>query len=117
MQKYNFYELKNNNRIGKNLPTDVNEPVHKMLIESLNAKIISDELREMERFGRCGKIQVFIKDSPKYLVLNVKDGMVPIHELVKDGGNEKISYSVVTTIKNKNLSMEKPKWLKDKKRS
>jgi len=116
MQKYNFYELKNNKRTGKNLPSDVNEPVHKLLIEKLDAKPVSDKLKEMELFGRCGKIQVFFKDHPKYMVFHVKDGMIPIYELNDDYETEKLCFTATTTIKNNMLSMEKPKWLKDKNR-
>lgn len=122
MQKYNFYNIKEecirikDDKIVKikGIPEDVNQPVHDMIINDLKEPEISKLLRKMEKYVRCGDIQIFFKKVPKFIKIKVNYGMVAINEFVEEYDTKNYSCSIVTQIKNTNLSMRKPKWLTDK---
>ena len=107
MQKYNFYELK-----GKQLPDDVNEPVHKMLNNSLKCPEASQYLKKMEKVLNCGELQIFCKDAPKFIKIKVNYGMVEGYDLCEDEDTERFSITALKHIKNNFLSMKKPERMK-----
>lgn len=109
--KYNFYSLKTKVQNGESLPEDINASVHNMLINKLGCAEASEALRELERSGNCGGIQIFCKDAPKYIKISTNYGMVEGYDLCEDHITPKFSFTVTRHIKNPALEMSKP-WKK-----
>lgn len=104
MQKYNFFDIR-----GKDVPEDLNKPVHDMLINDLKCSEASEELRLMEKGKNCGGIQIFFKDKPKYIDIKTNYGMVEGYDQCRDFNTDRYMFTVKRHIKNHMLSMKKPK--------
>jgi hypothetical protein len=102
MPRYNFYAVK-----GGSVPSDLNAPVKKMLLEDLKCPEAVAELELMEKHKNCGSIGVFYKDSPKSVEIKTNYGMVEGYDLVKTVNADKHVLICKKHIKNPNLSMKK----------
>jgi hypothetical protein len=100
--RYNFYTLR-----GQKLPDDVNAPVHEMLVNALQCPEASEMLKELEKAGSCGEIQIFDKVHPKTIRIKTNYGMVEGYDLVKTVQTDRFTIVGLKHIKNHRLSMKK----------
>jgi hypothetical protein len=100
--RYNFYTLR-----GQKLPDDINSPVHEMLVDSLKCPEASEVLKELEKTGSCGEIQIFDKVHPKTIRVKTNYGMVEGYDLFKTIQTDRFTVVGFKHIKNHRLSMKK----------
>lgn len=102
MAKYNFHVLK-----GNDLPDNINEPVHKVLIENLKCPEAAAALREFEKHKNCGEIQIVDKLTPRVIRIKTNYGMVEGYDLLKTFDGSRYTVTACKHIKNHMITMKK----------